>query len=175
MKRDALFLIIGLVCISGMSYISFKGQHASAEVCAYTVDLSGVPNNVVYERMMEKYTLEELRDMKKTMMNRRNPFAEYEAPKPAPKKVFELPKPREKAPEPVPEVVPPKVLESYGYRGTMMIQDKKAYVVERESDNKMFFVNREDKIENFVVLETNDKNVILADSDKNVYVLERYQ
>ena len=173
-RRDIIICIGSLVFLVGFSLYSYNGYQNVLQTeplellkkeCMPSVQ-KDVLSTVSVESLNKEITLSQF-----SSVRRRNPFERVTemVRKTMPVKLT-LPKPtiEPRKVEPPPE----KPEERYIYRGKVVLGDSIKYVIERERDKKTYFVNKDDRTRDFIVLETSDKQVVISDKEDTIKVLK---
>ncbi|MBU1863280.1 MAG: hypothetical protein KKH94_06440 [Candidatus Omnitrophica bacterium] len=173
--RDITLCVCCFLLLMGALFFSSQGYRDVLH-SEFSTIVKKEKASSVFEDVLRDVTVETLNQevpiTRFKAVQKRNPFDKVK-PKPKPKiekvnehVVLSLPEP-----EPV-ELEIPKVEELYIYRGIVVLGGTVSYVVERDRDKKTFFVNKGDKTKDFIVLETNEKQVVITDYDENIKVLK---
>lgn len=179
-KKDIVVFLGAVSLLVSSVYISYTCYDTVLSEAPMSFIKKDVSMISVEADVLRDYTTELLRSDRvlsefNNVMNR-DPFARYQKVVPKPKEakktiVIDLPEPKVEAKAPEPEPIP-EVVETYLYRGTMVLAGKKKYVIERESDRKTYFVNDGDKTKDFIVLETTPKQVVITDYEEKITILK---
>jgi hypothetical protein len=178
MGKDILIFFATLMLLCGFSYYSYNGyevaQGLSVENIGIDLEKEQTVSPLLRADLIEGMS-KDIDTRAFGTLDKRNPFVRY---KPVVKQVaqkpiaLELPKPKivPVPVEPAPEVIPDEV---YFFRGQVSLGQKISYAIERERDKKTFFVNKGDQTRDFIVLDTNEKQVIITDYNENIKVLKK--
>ena len=177
MNKSILFFVFVLVLFALLSFYSYKDYNATKN--KFSTELIDQKENIIVNKLLLNDTMFNIVKNDRVLalyssLFKRNIF------KKAIKKVKTITKPKtivlpklEPIKKDIKPVLVEEVEENFYYRGQVVLAGKVAYVVERESDKKTFFVHKGDKLKDFIVLDTNDKRVVISDYNENIKILKK--
>lgn len=175
--QDIIMLLLSMLFCAGVSYYSYDSYAQSLNMVpadgsmtrqAVASDVKRVENVFSDELLLSQGS------SAYDLFQARSPFKRkvVKVKKPKPVKKIELPKIKLPKRQFVVEDVPEEPEETYLFRGLVILGGREKYVIERERDKKTYFLNKGDKTNSFIVLETGKKEVVISDYDGNIKVLK---
>jgi len=174
-QKDIIITFASLAVLVGLTLYSYTSYQNLLSLEPTDI-LQRQKEQIVVDSALTDITIDSLNQeidlLRFKAIERRDPFDRSRPKvKAKPKPVsIKLPKvdvePKQSEPE------PQKLEEVYNFRGIVILGGKKTFVIERERDNKTLSVNKGDKTKDFSVLETSEKEVVIADNEDTVKVLK---
>ena len=175
--KDTILCIATVCFLMGFSWYSYDGYQSVVSLKPFEIAKTEQAADAMYN-MIKGVTVETINKTVEitefSAVIHRNPFSKVQriVKKILPKLKVTLPKIKKVKPKKEVKPSPLEPEEKYFYRGKVILGGKPAYVVDRQSDKKTYFLKKGDKTRDFIVLDVDEKKMIITDYNEKIQVLK---